>query len=343
MDLPTPREVELETLLRQRDSQVSELGDEVKRLRQYLTTQPGPSTTDAIYLPPSLTSILLPQLNNANSKSAGTTSASGTLALTQRTRLLQEENDELYDLLKQGETGKLKEEVRGLRRLVQRLEGALRESHQVVQSLSTELDKSYETIMTAAPRAASSTDKSQSQSPRTRYNPLPTGANNNGGAQSKLPPTGPRAHKKPRLSEPHPSPPPRTSVPPLAKPHPHPSSNHHRATSASRERSSPRAPSEHRRGGHVHGGSNSGRMEVDRDEEQKPRARTPVDRSRDRDRERDRPSRERDRDRDRYRDGGGRRNGFGGGGRGGGGGRRSAPSSSSYQSADRTLKERLGL
>jgi hypothetical protein len=49
-----------------------------------------------------------------------------TAALTQRARSLQEENDELYDLLKQGETGKLKEEVQGLRRLVEKLEGALR-------------------------------------------------------------------------------------------------------------------------------------------------------------------------------------------------------------------------
>jgi len=47
-------------------------------------------------------------------------------ALKQRARILQEENDELYELLKSGETGKLKEEVRGLRRVVVRLEGALR-------------------------------------------------------------------------------------------------------------------------------------------------------------------------------------------------------------------------
>lgn len=83
-----------------------------------------------------------------------------TAALTQRARLLQEENDELYNLLKHGETGKLKEEVRGLRRVVDKLEGALRgtrlyplsdllpknlpwgssppktESHQVISSLS---------------------------------------------------------------------------------------------------------------------------------------------------------------------------------------------------------------
>lgn len=76
--------------------------------------------------------------------------------LTHRAKVLQEENDELYDLLKVGETGKLKEDVRALRRVVQKLEGALRgalsacatlpddvnqlliatESHQVIASLS---------------------------------------------------------------------------------------------------------------------------------------------------------------------------------------------------------------
>ena len=49
-----------------------------------------------------------------------------TAALTHRVKVLQEENDELYELLKVGETGKLKEDVRALRRVVQKLEGALR-------------------------------------------------------------------------------------------------------------------------------------------------------------------------------------------------------------------------
>lgn len=53
-------------------------------------------------------------------------------ALTQRVRILQEENDELYEMLKSGETGKLKEEVWGLRRVVERLEGALRGMHFIV-------------------------------------------------------------------------------------------------------------------------------------------------------------------------------------------------------------------
>ena len=89
---------------------------------------------DSILLPLALISYLLPHLSGAN-KAPGTsptTSTSGTgtstvtAALVQRTKLLQEENDELYELLKSGETGKLKEEVRGLRRVVDRLERALK-------------------------------------------------------------------------------------------------------------------------------------------------------------------------------------------------------------------------
>jgi hypothetical protein len=99
----------------------------VTRLRQYLSSQPGPSLTNPISLPPALISVLLPHINHSKDQdtngSAGTTV---TTALTQRARLLQEENDELYELLKFGETGKLKEEVRGLRRVVERLEGALK-------------------------------------------------------------------------------------------------------------------------------------------------------------------------------------------------------------------------
>jgi hypothetical protein len=46
----------------------------------------------------------------------------------QRARLLQEENDELYALLKQGEVAKLRDEAIALRKLAQRLEGALKGS-----------------------------------------------------------------------------------------------------------------------------------------------------------------------------------------------------------------------
>ena len=106
-------------------------------------------------IPPALMSLLLPHLNQL-SNVATPGSGSVTTALVQRTKILQEENDELYELLRIGETGRLKEDVRALRRVVQKLEGALRgacatlaeplfthsttwvatESHQVIASLS---------------------------------------------------------------------------------------------------------------------------------------------------------------------------------------------------------------
>ncbi|KAF7301798.1 hypothetical protein MIND_00745500 [Mycena indigotica] len=188
MDLPSVRELELEALVRQRDKQLAVLQDEITRLRRFIATQPTPTTEAAVSLPPPMTALLMPHLT---AKTSGT-SSSGATALMQRTRMLQAENDELYDLLKTSETGKLKEEVRGLRRVVERLEGALRESHQAVQSLSTELDKTYESIADSRPR-----------SPRSpRNNPSVNHSANNNAA--KLPPTGPRAHKKPRISEPLP-------------------------------------------------------------------------------------------------------------------------------------------
>jgi len=144
MDLPSTRELELETLLREKDAQLAEvtvcsllasplhfptakpffLQDEIIALRQYLSQQPGPSTTDAVTLPPALLSLLLPHINSATT-STTTTPSTVTAALTQRAHLLQEENDELYELLKSSETGKLRDEVRGLRRTVGNLQGAL--------------------------------------------------------------------------------------------------------------------------------------------------------------------------------------------------------------------------
>ncbi|KAJ3554769.1 hypothetical protein NM688_g2933 [Phlebia brevispora] len=178
MNLPTSREIELETLLRQRDAQVADLTvstvksstvvqpgltcsrvsaqDEVTHLRQYLLNQPAPSHADQISLPPPLVSLLLPHIKDRSLAATGSTSGTITAALTQRVKVLQEENDELYELLKTGETGRLKEDVRSLRRVVQKLEGALKgtllkcyaqtrartkladspESHQVITNLS---------------------------------------------------------------------------------------------------------------------------------------------------------------------------------------------------------------
>jgi hypothetical protein len=109
-------------------------------LRQYLASQPGPSTTDPVTLPPSLISVLLPHIHAASTGPDAAGSNTVTAALTQRSRLLQEENDELYDLLKQGETGKLKEEVRGLRRVVDRLEAALRGLYPVLELANSHLN-----------------------------------------------------------------------------------------------------------------------------------------------------------------------------------------------------------
>jgi hypothetical protein len=76
--------------------------------------------------------IMLPHLVNERSAVFGSTFDStgahpGLLsALRQRVVMLQEENDELYDVLRRAETGRLDEEVRSLRRLVSKLERALK-------------------------------------------------------------------------------------------------------------------------------------------------------------------------------------------------------------------------
>ncbi|THG97532.1 hypothetical protein EW145_g7599 [Phellinidium pouzarii] len=127
MDPPSLRELELETLLRERDSQVAELTDEVNQLRRYLSNQPAPSRSDPVSLPPALLSLLLPHIKSQPPSSAhGATSSTMTAALMQRARVLQEENDELYELLRLSETGTLKEEVHCLKRVVSRLEQALK-------------------------------------------------------------------------------------------------------------------------------------------------------------------------------------------------------------------------
>ncbi|RDB22587.1 hypothetical protein Hypma_010053 [Hypsizygus marmoreus] len=343
MELPSSRELELETLLRLRDTQVADLSDEVTHLRQFLASQPGPSTSDPVTLPPALVSVLLPHLHAAASTASGATSGSNTVtaALTQRARLLQEENDELYDLLKQGETGKLKEEVRGLRRVVERLEGALRESHQVITSLSTELDKSYETFMASARSiSGNNSSKSYSKSPHTPYHPMPASHSmDNGTIISKLPPTGPRAYKKPRLSD--------SQASPSLRPHISLPAHKHSSSRGgdTREYASRRAPEGRGKSNHI-------KMDIEEDE----RARPPSplyerDRDRDRDwgRDRDRGGGTKERERERDRDGhrAHRRNGnFSGNPSRGGPGRRPervSASNESVSSGDRTLAERMGL
>lgn len=71
--------------------------------------------------------ILAPHLINERNAALGTGSFSGTAhmglvaALRQRTKLLEEENEELYSVLRRSETGRLEEEVKALRKLVGKL------------------------------------------------------------------------------------------------------------------------------------------------------------------------------------------------------------------------------
>ncbi len=78
------------------------LQDEITVLRQYLVKQLGPLTTEFIKLPPALLSVLIPHINTVAGATVGSSSSTSmvTAALMQRTHVLQEENEELYKLLK---------------------------------------------------------------------------------------------------------------------------------------------------------------------------------------------------------------------------------------------------
>ncbi|KZT26867.1 hypothetical protein NEOLEDRAFT_1155262 [Neolentinus lepideus HHB14362 ss-1] len=395
MALPSTREIELETLLRKRDAQLLELTDEVTRLRQYLSTQPAPSSTDPISLPPALVSVLTPYITRAqalaDTKPSGATGGSNTsnvgsgntalAALTQRTKLLQNENDELYELLRKSETGKLKEEVKGLRRVVNKLEGALRESHNVIISLSTELEKSHE--------AFASTRNSYPHSGRPRSRPPPVSANQssngtNAGGVGKPLPTEPRAYKKPRLSISDGQGPGRqqqlslsparstmsSSVPPQP-PIIRQSVNHTSGVNAiplkrrnadSRDRDAMEVDYEQPRSAPSSKSQYGGGLKREDEDEARKRPRVGDDRGerdrdrprhrdrewdkdKDRDRERSKDARDRDRDkdRDRDRDRDRRRNGPGGPGAGRRAPTRREKGGSPYGNGDRTLAQRMGL
>ncbi|KIK68022.1 hypothetical protein GYMLUDRAFT_54725 [Collybiopsis luxurians FD-317 M1] len=346
MDVPLPstRELELEMLLREKESKVVQLSDELSRLRLYLSTQPPPSTTEPVTLPPTFASLILthiphlPQISDPTDSSNNSTTA----ALTQRVRVLQDENDELYDILKKGETGRLKEEVQSLKRIVHKLEGALKESHEVIISLSTELDKAYQTFNSSTITRTTSPQNYQSNSIHNGVRAYPRFHTKNSGGAGRLPPTGPRAHshKKQRLSQvdqEENSPSTRSNVPLPSSARPGSSGRRGRTRSRSR---SPR-------------GKLSAKMEID-----EPQERRSPEPGRDRERYRDRERGDRERGRDRDRDGNRSKRMSGAGGRGGsrrGGTERGEKGSHSLYSngatldttssgsADRTLAERMGL
>lgn len=76
----------------------------------------------------------MPHIESQVNHTAVSVSATVTGGLNQRMRQLQEENHELYNLLKSTETGKLKDEVCSLRRAIAKLEGALKGPYDILDS-----------------------------------------------------------------------------------------------------------------------------------------------------------------------------------------------------------------
>jgi hypothetical protein len=140
--LPSERELELETLLRQREKQISSLAvgdcpifsqhitdcralvaqDEISNLRRKLPGASDPEDDAAISIPAPVLALLAPLVTHGPSTS---TPAPLSNAITQRLKLLQTENEELYELLRASELARQREEVVGLRRTIKHLEDQL--------------------------------------------------------------------------------------------------------------------------------------------------------------------------------------------------------------------------
>ncbi|CAE6412263.1 unnamed protein product [Rhizoctonia solani] len=120
--LPSERELELETLLRQREKHISTLTDEISSLRRKLPGASDPEDDATISIPAPILALLAPLVTHGPSTS---TPAPLSNAITQRLKLLQTENDELYELLRASELARQREEVLGLRRTIKRLENQL--------------------------------------------------------------------------------------------------------------------------------------------------------------------------------------------------------------------------
>jgi hypothetical protein len=233
-----------------------------------------------------------------------------------------------------------------------------------------ELEKSYEIVIPPT-RPVNASSRHTHQVPSHLQVPTSSNPNGNGhgsggggGALNKVPPTAPRAHKKPRLSEARASPATSSNALPRVQTQTSGrSASHHmdspedsplqspdirKAPSAKAETAMEEEP-ERVRGREREPGRSRDR---ERESERRSRHRSPAapreprdrerhkerdrDRDRDRDRERDRPrERERDRDRTSRRGGGHGRKGRSAASAGGGG--------YSGSDRDRTLAERMGL
>ncbi len=232
-----------------------------------------------------------------------------------------------------------------------------------------ELEKSYEIVIpptrpvNASSRHTHQVPSHMQVSGSGNPNGNGHGSGSGGGTLNKAPPTAPRAHKKPRLSEARGSPATSSNALPRVQTQTSGrSASHHmdspensplrspdtrKAPSAKAETAMDEEPER------VRGRERGRSRDRERESERRSRHRSPAapreprdrernkerdrDRDRDRDRERDRPrERERDRDRTSRRGGGHGRKGRSGGGGGGGGGYGGSD-------RDRTLAERLGL
>lgn len=324
--------------------------------------------------------------------SASASSKSVTTALIQRVKLLQDENDELYNMLRHGEVGKLHEELAALRKVVARLETALSGTSQrfcieyftplirsgplpsqnrtmlstlyrkcpctapsepdvnVTPRCRTELNASYETIHAFGAARDHETEpsaspqrkpkrESTSQSPApSQYSLSNPSSSTHATSQARAPPTGPRAHKKPRLGGPEDAHSPSSKVP----------SNREHSPRKETQRSTDGRHENHRSTNSASSNPTSGKVKMEVDDAMPTRPRSPSrthERTRPRDRERERDTgRERDRgrhnERDRTRDRG-HKNGVTR--RGHHSGHTDSNSQDTNSGRDRRLVERLGL
>ncbi|CAE7219923.1 unnamed protein product [Rhizoctonia solani] len=238
--LPSERELELETLLRQRDKQISTLTDELSSLRRKLPGASEPDDDAAICIPAPVLSLLAPLVTHGPSTS---TPAPLHAAITQRLKLLQTENDELYELLRASESTRQREEVVGLQRTIKRLESQLEGSEARIADLTSKLDQGRISVAKSVVqqqnqhRRSSTPDQRRSASPPRRSGPASTRPRERSREHDRDRdrerdrerdrdrererdrdrdwdrdrerdrdrgnlPTGPRAHKKPRLGPP---------------------------------------------------------------------------------------------------------------------------------------------
>ncbi|KAF8314709.1 hypothetical protein DL93DRAFT_2227796 [Clavulina sp. PMI_390] len=177
--LPTTRELELERLITDRDSQIVALTNDIKALRAYLpsqlpsTTTPK-DTTAKLQIPPALARFLaplalqhhqnqvqrraLPASIPSDREDSAFASTSVTQALKQRINLLQAENDELGQMLGSPGVARVHEENKLMRRNLLNMEEALKDSHTIISRLSSDLDKAYQIISSRLPAEPVSPD-----------------------------------------------------------------------------------------------------------------------------------------------------------------------------------------